>query len=123
MTANDVRHRKKAFLAAFADCGSITEAAERIGMDRTNHYVWLKSQEYRADFEHAREQAIQHLEDIAMQRAKDSSDTLLIFLLKCRNRPVFGDRQDLQVTGKDGSPLIPVAMVDSLLNGNRDSDE
>jgi hypothetical protein len=92
-------------------------------VDRTSHYNWLRERpEYAAEFEAAREQVAGLLEDEATRRAyqgtmrpvtvagqmvmvTEFSDRLLEFLLKCRNRPVFGDRQEL--TGKDGTPLLP----------------
>ncbi len=115
------QHHKKAFLLAFADCGSVTEAAERVKIDRTTHYVWVRDGEYAEAFKEAQDRAARMLEDEAVKRAKSGSDTLLIFLLKCRNRAVFGDRQE--ITGADGKPLIALGQIDALLNGNGNPDK
>ncbi len=121
-------------LKEFARCGRVDLACASAGVARETHYLWMHTDtEYARSFEEARIQAVGLLEDEAIRRAykgtlkpisvggkkviiTEFSDRLLEFLLKCRNRPVFGDRQDLQVTGKDGSPLIPVALVDSILH-------
>ena len=83
------------------------------GVDRTTHYWWMKNDpEYRKSFEEAREEACGLLEDEAVRRAykgtlrpqaigggkvmmvTEFSDQLLMFLLKCRNPKVFGDRRE-----------------------------
>ncbi len=105
----------------FRRTGRVDMACAAAGCDRDCHYAWLKKYpEYAADFEAAREQVAGLLEDEATRRAyhgtlrpmsiggqlvyvTEFSDRLLEFLLKCRNRPVFGDRQEL--TGANGVPL------------------
>ena len=96
-----LQQKKKAFLAAFAEVGNITRAAELAGMARSNHYVWLEEDpDYPALFREADQQACDRLEQEARRRAvqgvgkpvfhkgeqcgvvQEYSDTLLIFLLK-----------------------------------------
>lgn len=95
------------------------------------HYDWLKSDpEYASEFQAAREEVAGLLEDEAVRRAykgtmkpasvagnlvmvTEFSDRLLEFLLKCRNRPVFGDVQAL--TGANGTPLFSRERADSSL--------
>lgn len=36
-------HKKGAFLAAYAECGSIATAAKLAGIGRRSHYRWLKA--------------------------------------------------------------------------------
>lgn len=87
---------------------SVTAAMEGMG-DRTNFYDWRARH---SEFAHAADAAIEagtdRLEDIAVKRAEEQSDTLLIFLLKARRRDKYGDRQQLEHTGKDGQPLTIV---------------
>lgn len=119
-----VRHSPKVrakVIAEFRRTGRIDLACAAAGCDRDCHYIWLKKDEkYATDFEAARVQVAGLMEDEAMRRATkgtlkpvsiggqihfvyEFSDRLLEFLLKCRNRQVFGDRQIL--TGENGSPL------------------
>jgi|TARA_R100000049_G_C1886847_1_gene41307 hypothetical protein len=50
-----IQHRKKrAFLLAYSESGSITEAAETVKIDRTTHYDWKKNDaDYPAAFAEA----------------------------------------------------------------------
>lgn len=62
--------RHRAFLKAFARCASITKAAKAAGVDRGQHYEWLKDREGYADaFAEAMSQAAQVMEDEAVRRA------------------------------------------------------
>lgn len=54
--------KQRAFLAAFALVGNVTEAAARSKTGRRTHYDWLEQPEYRSAFEDAREQAADRLE-------------------------------------------------------------
>ena len=67
-----IRHpKKRAFLAAMASTASVVRAAEIVGMDRTNHYVWFKNDtDYAAAFETARMQGVDVLEAEAVRRAR-----------------------------------------------------
>jgi hypothetical protein len=94
--------KKRAFLAAYPECGTVKAAAEAVKIDRKTHYRWLASDpEYVKSFEQAKEDAGDLLEAEAIRRAFHGvkepvgwyqgqpggtitrySDTLLIFLLK-----------------------------------------
>lgn len=109
MTRHKTPHRKKrAFLLAFGQLGSIKAAAEQVGIDRGTHYDWMREPAYAADFAEAQLRAARELEDEAVRRATATvggSDTLLIFLLKCRNPAVFGDKHRLEHSGPSGGPI------------------
>jgi hypothetical protein len=61
--------KKPAFLAAFKVCCDLTASAEAIGIDRGQHYDWLKSDpKYAATFAEAKAEAIQSLHDRAVNR-------------------------------------------------------
>ena len=93
--------KKRAFLAAFAECGTVTHAASAAEIGRSTHYEWIKTDErYAGAYEDAKEAAGDSLEAEARRRAvlgvsepvyykgevvghvQKYSDTLLIFLLK-----------------------------------------
>lgn len=99
---HDIEHpRKRAFLAAFSETGSIIRASAKAGIDRHNHSLWMgKDQIYAAAFDLAKEIACDTLESEAVRRAVEGvaepvfyrgeecgeirrySDKLLMFLLK-----------------------------------------
>jgi len=68
-----IGENKAAFLAAYAEVGNITRAAEIAGVDRTTHYKWIESDDengsYMKAFKAADEQAIEKLETEARRRA------------------------------------------------------
>lgn len=116
---NASRVQKAAFLKVIAEKGNLTVAAEVVGVDRTNHYYWLRSDpEYRAAFEDAKASATERLEAEAWRRAaegvekptgwhkgeaggtvREYSDVLLIFLLKAHNPQKYRDQQPLGAQG------------------------
>lgn len=111
-----------AFLAALAECGIFTRAAEAAGVDRAT--VWRRRQDD-AEFAQACDQAIDmasdKLEAEAIRRAVEGveepvyqggqligtktvySDSLLALLLKGRRKKVFAER--IEQTGADGGPV------------------
>lgn len=123
----------------FRRVGRVDLACASQGVDRTTHYSWLKRfPKYAKDFEEARAEVAGLLEDEAVRRAyqgtmrptavagkmvmvTEFSDRLLEFLLKCRNRPVFGDRAALQHTGKDDEALFPQAALEQWLRSEPDA--
>lgn len=102
-------------LAALAETGNISRAAEAAGIDRKTHYRWCAEPEYAALAEDAMEQAADKLEEEARRRAHDGvdepvfyqgevcgtvrkySDTLLIFLLKGAKPDKFRERSSVVV--------------------------
>ena len=65
-----IRDRKSAFLAAYAACASITQAAKAAGVDRRAHYDWQRQDpQYPARFEQAYQESNHALEDSAVERA------------------------------------------------------
>lgn len=66
--------KKRAFLAAYARTGNVTQAAAAAGITRRTHYVWLHEDgpdgdAYREAFERAEEEAADWLEAEARRRA------------------------------------------------------
>ncbi len=92
--------QKSAFLAAFAETGTITQAARAAEISRTTHYNWLADADYARAFDEAGKEAADRLEAEAVRRAVEGvqepvyykgevvghvlkySDPLLIFMLK-----------------------------------------
>jgi hypothetical protein len=62
--------KKAAFLAAFVACANLTRAAESVGMDRGQHYDWLRDdRDYAEAYAAALPQAGQTLKDRAVDWA------------------------------------------------------
>lgn len=99
--AESAHAKRDAFLAAFAELGTLTHAAARVGTGRSSHRYWMEHDpEYPTLFAEAAQQANDNLEREARRRAvegvdkpvyqgkelvgsiREYSDTLLIFLMK-----------------------------------------
>lgn len=123
--------KQRAFLAAYQQCGHVSNSALAVGITRQNHYDWLKEIDgYAEAFEAAKQIAGDMLIDEARRRAHDGWEEpifhqgemvgkitkydsgLLMFLIK-KHDPSYRDK--LELTGKDGERLIPLAAVDALL--------
>lgn len=106
--------KRDAFLAAFAELGTLTHAARAADTDRSSHYYWMEHDpDYPALFVAAGAKANDSLEREAMRRAVDGvdkpvyqggkqvgtireySDTLLIFLMKGAIPGKYRDRVEI----------------------------
>jgi hypothetical protein len=84
------------FLEVLAGGGSVTAGAAAIAVSRTALYNLRASDDsFAAEWDAAIEAGTDALEDEAVKRAKESSDTLLIFLLKGRRPQKFKDKVEL----------------------------
>lgn len=123
LTEATLKKRKK-FLEAYIEEGTITHAAARVGINRATPYDWIKNDpEFAAEFERAKEAVGDKLEKEAIRRAceginkpiyykgqkvdtiKEYSDTLLIFLLKGQKPEKFGDKITQEISGPGGGPI------------------
>lgn len=87
MTERQSQRLKKKFLEDFAQSGNVTASAEAAGVLRNTVYSWRRDDpQFALDMDEAGDEAVDRLEQEARRRGMDSSDTLLIFLLKA-NRP------------------------------------
>lgn len=92
--------KRAAFLEELATGNSITAASQLAGFARTAAFKWRNEDEaFAADWEDAVEAGTDTLEDIAVARAKDKSDLLLIFMLKGRRPEKFKDRAEVEHKG------------------------
>lgn len=106
--------KRDAFLAAFAELGTVTHAAQSVGIDRKRHYEWMDTDpEYphlfseagvkakEAMVREARRRAIEGTEKPIYQGGKlvgtirEYSDTLLIFLMKGAMPETYRERVDV----------------------------
>lgn len=103
LVAPKVLHiNKRAFLAAFSRCGSISQAAKRAKVDRRTHYNWLRQDPgYREAFQHATIEAGDALEDKLSEMAHAGNVTAAIFLLKGIRPEKYKDRRPIELDLKD----------------------
>jgi len=99
--------RKKMFLEKLRKFETVTHAAEAAGVRRKTVYEWRKNDpEFARAIDEVFEDVTDELEKEAHRRAKDGSDTLLIFLLKARRPAMYRENTlKLEHTGKGGGPV------------------
>lgn len=107
---SDKRARQGAFLAAYETLGRVMPSAEAAGVDRRQHYRWLKEPWYAEAFKESDEIATQMLEDEAVRRARgidgaQPSDRLLIKLLESKRPEVYNHPSKHEHSGTGNRPI------------------
>lgn len=111
--------KKRAFLAAFAECGEVKQAATLADISRELHYDWkANDRDYALAFSLAEEMAGDELEDEARKRAKRGGDKLLMFLLQALKPEKYKQRKEItsQVEHKHKLAIDLTALSDEELN-------
>jgi hypothetical protein len=89
------------FLEILGSTCNVTLAAKGAGIDRTSAYDHYKTQpDFAAAWDDAKDAAVEILEAEAWQRARKTSDTLIIFLLKAHKPQMYREKIEQQVGGQ-----------------------
>lgn len=79
------------FINALTDTGNVSRSASTAGIKRSTLYKWRnEDQDFASRWDEALEECTCALEGEAIRRAKEGSDTLLIFLLKALRPEKYG---------------------------------
>ena len=101
---------KRPFLAAYANSGNMRASTLAAQVSRGHVYLTLQKDEiFRADFDSAKEEAIELLEATLRQQALSGNTTALIFLLKCLDPGTYNER--VQITGPNSGPIELIATM------------
>ena len=91
---NSVVRKRVRFLRALEQGMTIGEAVKAAGAGRRTIYRWREHDEtFRRAWDRSIDRGTTILEDVALERALDKSDTLLIFLLKSRRPDLYSERK------------------------------
>jgi hypothetical protein len=105
-----------AFIDALRSTGNVRAACEAVGISRQAAYRWRRENtEFAAAWEQAIEDATDYLEEVARQRALETSDTLMIFLLKAHRPDKFRDTHRIEFKHLSDDELVSRAK--SLVGG------
>ena len=110
---SDAANRSAAFLAAYRQSGSVTTAAKLAGVDRTQHYDWLKSEDYAQQFSDAQTEVAQALEDEVIRRAYQGIQEPVIYQGELCYQTTYNPRT--KETRRSNGPLTITKYSDSLL--------
>ena len=95
------RNWKPDFIAALAEAGTVTEACRKSGISRTTAYHARQQDEaFALQWADVEEEGTELLEKVAVQRAVDGSDTLMIFLLKSRRPQKYRENVKIEHGGE-----------------------
>lgn len=103
-------------LNEYAKCGVIGTACDRAGIARSQHTKWLENfPKYKELYEIMRERFVDGLEVVAMERAKEKSDSLMMFMLKAHRKDVYGDQSKIDLNMQGNQP-ITLMFAEGMLN-------
>ncbi len=115
-TVAEVKESMKRILTELVSCGVIGTACLRAGVPVSTHKQWLlKYPAYATRFAEIKERFVDGLETVAIQRAKEKSDALLIVMLKAHRREVYGDRSQLELQANLDKPPIQIVFAEGML--------
>jgi hypothetical protein len=93
-------------LNEYVKCGVIGVACDRAGIGRRQHANWLSNYpQYKEMYETMRERFVDGLELVAIERAKEKSDSLMITMLKAHRGDVYNDNSRLELSGQVAAPI------------------
>jgi len=90
------------FLSFLAEGNTVTMSARAIGVSRQAAYQYRElDDKFRQEWDHAVEEGIEVLENVAITRAKDNSDLLLMFMLKAKKPDVYREKIEINVNWRN----------------------
>lgn len=108
-TATTPKKRARAcesFLAALEETHLVSEAAKAAGIHRATAYEWRKQDpQFAAAWGDVEDRSTEVLEQIAVRRAAQGSDVLLMFLLKARRPELYREHHHVEHTGPGGDRM------------------
>ena len=100
LTLANTEEKRRLFIDALQNSGNIRASCRPAGISRSTAYVWRnKWATFAAEWDEALEDACDVLEAEARRRGMSISDRLLMFLLKAHRPEVFGDKQEVKISG------------------------
>ena len=107
----------KRFLREYVSCGQIGVACDRAGIRRKTHAQWMeKYPRYKELVEEVTERFWDNMELVAFDRAREKSDSLLMFLLKANKPEKYRDSVDANVNHQNTGPPIQLIFAEGMLN-------
>lgn len=97
---------REIFLTTLRETCNVSASCRAAMIGRSAAYDWRRDDEgFRAAWEEAEEEAIDKLEEVARNRAIDSSDRMMEILLKAHRPEKYVERFRTEHTGANGGPI------------------
>lgn len=111
--------RKKRFLDALTEQGTVYHAAQAAGVSRMTAYRWRQDdREFASQWDEAMETAVDAVESALYQKAKGGDTVPMIFYLKA-HRPIYRDRLNIDLRQLHAEVEEGFALVRQRLPPNR----
>ena len=92
---------REAFLRQLSLLPNVSAACRAANIGRSAAYAWKhEDEDFSAAWDEAVEEATDELEQVAWERAKDSSDRLMEIMLKAHRGDKYVERQQVEHRGK-----------------------
>ncbi len=116
-TLTRARPKIDVFLDKLRNSGNVRASCKAASIPRSTVYDWRdKWVTFAGEWDDAIDDACDILEGVAWKRAVESSDRLLMFLLKAHRPDKFKERTSTEVTGKDGGAItVGVTHIDDAI--------
>lgn len=102
----NIREKMTLVLEEYGKCGVIGTAYDKSGVPRRYHTGWLADYpDFKEMFEIVRDRFVDGLELVAMDRAKEKSDSLLMMMLKAHRKEVYGDTSEVNLKSEKGNGI------------------
>jgi hypothetical protein len=96
------------FLASLSGDGNVSKAAKAAHVDRSYAYDQKAADSaFSTQWESAKKLGLDSLTDVAIERAHNGSETLIIFLMKAHEPEKYRERHDVTTGGKP----LPIAVI------------
>jgi hypothetical protein len=84
----NTRTKKKAMISAMkSTLGNVTASTDNVGIDRSLHYKWMKTDEkYKSEIDENIERSIDFAEAALLKRIQAGNTTAIIFYLKTKGK-------------------------------------
>jgi hypothetical protein len=93
MTKDDKRFARRQFLIELKDCGIPSVASRRVGVSPGTMHKWRKTMpDFNEKVEAVLDEFVDSLECVAVERAREKSDSLLAMLLRANRPEKYHDR-------------------------------
>lgn len=100
MATQTTLKKRALFLKALGDLPNVARACRKAGIDRTTAYRWRdEDADFAAAWSAAIDAGIERLEEAAHERALNTSDVLMIFLLKAHRPDKYRENVHTQHSG------------------------
>ncbi len=104
---------REVFLVSLGETGNVSRAAKDANVTRQVAYQQRENDpEFAKQWDDAKQRGLETLADVANERARNGSDTLLIFLLKAHDPKRY--RENIDVTSGD-APLLNADVIGAAL--------